>query len=172
MMRRAVALAPSDPALRSRMRGVSWSGDRSAASRSDTLLAARPMLLLMARGRMYGWSGNMAMAERDVAAATELKPTAESFAMLGDLYRWRGERVQAREAYDRARVLNPGDAQAGAGLAELDLFQLHDAEAFFERDRIRSVRLLPRRQRRLRSLFRRAECGFGLGSRGCCVRRR
>ena len=137
MMRRAVRLAPSDAALRQSYAEVlSWSGDRSAAiAQYDTLLAAHADAdLLMARGRMYGWSGNMAMAERDVAASTELKPTAESFAMLGDLYRWRGERVQAREAYDRARVLNPGDAQAGAGLAELDLFELHDAEAFFERD--------------------------------------
>ena len=83
---------------------------------------------------LYGWSGNLPMAERDVAASAELKPTAESFAMLGDLYRWRGERVQAREAYVRARLLNPGDAQATAGLANLDLLDAQDAEAFFERD--------------------------------------
>jgi hypothetical protein len=54
--------------------------------------------------------------------------------MLGDLYRWRGARVQAREAYVRARLLTPGDAQATAGLANLDLLDLQDAEAFFERD--------------------------------------
>ena len=137
ILRRAVALAPSDPALRQTYAEVlSWSGDRAAAiAQYDTLLAAHADAdLLMARGRMYGWSGNLPMAERDVGASTELKPTAESFAMLGDLYRWRGERVQAREAYVRARLLNPGDAQATAGLANLDLLDAQDAEAFFERD--------------------------------------
>jgi len=137
ILRRAVALAPSDPALRQTYAEVlSWSGDRAAAiAQYDTLLAAHADAdLLMARGRMYGWSGNLPMAERDVGASAELKPTAESFAMLGDLYRWRGERVQAREAYVRARLLNPGDAQATAGLANLDLLDAQDAEAFFERD--------------------------------------
>jgi tetratricopeptide (TPR) repeat protein len=137
LMRRAVAIAPNDPALRQSYAEVlSWSGDRAAAiAQYDTLLAEHPDAdLLMARGRMYGWSGNLAMAEKDVAAATALKPSAENFAMLGDLYRWRGDRVQAREAYVRARLFTPGDAQATAGLAVLDLADLHDAELFFERD--------------------------------------
>ena len=99
MMRRAVALAPNDPALRQSYAEVlSWSGDRSAAiAQYDTLLAAHPDAdLLMARGRMYGWSGNLAMAERDVGASAELKPTAETFAMLGDLSLARRTRASTR----------------------------------------------------------------------------
>ena len=137
MMRRAVALAPNDPALRQSYAEVlSWSGDRSGAiAQYDTLIDAHADAdLLMARGRLHGWSGNLGLAERDVAASTALKPSAESFAMLGDLYRWRGARLQAREAYVRARLLTPGDAQATAGLAKLDLLDVQDADAFFERD--------------------------------------
>jgi tetratricopeptide (TPR) repeat protein len=137
MYARAVALAPSDrPQRQSYAEVLSWSGDRPAAiAQYDTLLAEHADAdLLMARGRMYGWSGNLPMAERDVAASAALKPSAENFAMLGDLYRWRGERVQSRAAYTRARVLNPGDAQATAGLAALDLADLREAEAFFDND--------------------------------------
>ena len=137
VLRRAMALSPSDASMRkSYADALAWSGDRSAAiAQYDTLPAVRadPDLLL-ARGRLYAWSGNNALASRDVAASASLRPTAVAFATLGDLYRWRGDRVQAREAYDRARILNPGDAQATAGLASIDLAEQHEAESFFDRD--------------------------------------
>jgi tetratricopeptide (TPR) repeat protein len=137
LLRRALSLAPNDPAARqSYADALSWSGDRAAAiAQYDTLLAAHPDAdLLMVRGRLYAWSGNNALAARDVAASAALHPTAVAFATLGDLYRWRGDRVQARESYTRARVLNPGDAQATAGLASIDLAEQREAESFFDRD--------------------------------------
>jgi len=40
--------------------------------------------------------------------------------MLGDLYRWQGEREQAWKAYSEASALRPGDPGAEGGFAELE----------------------------------------------------
>jgi tetratricopeptide (TPR) repeat protein len=123
LLHHAVGLAPHDSALRqSYAEALAWSGDRaSAVAQYDTLLAASPgdPDLLIARGRLYAFSGDNVAAERDLSAAIAKRPTPEAWVMLGDLYRWQGDRQQARNAYSEASALRPGDAGAEGGFAEL-----------------------------------------------------
>ena len=123
LLRQAVVLAPNDTSLRqSYAEALAWSGDRAAAvAQYDTLLAAsgpNPDLLL-ARGRLYAFSGDNVAAERDLSAALAQRPSPEGWVMLGDLYRWQGDRQQAWQAYSEASSLRPGDPGAEGGFAEL-----------------------------------------------------
>ena len=123
LLRHAVALAPNDTSLRqSYAEALAWSGDRaSAVAQYDTLLSATGSNpdLLIARGRLYAMSGDNAAAERDLSAAIAKRPTPEAWVMLGDMYRWEGDRQRARDAYFEASALRPGDAGAEGGFAEL-----------------------------------------------------
>lgn len=123
LLRHAVALAPDDAKLRqSYAEALAWSGDRaSAVAQYDTLLIANGSDpdLLIARGRLYAFSGDNAAAERDLSAAIGQRPTPEAWVMLGDLYRWQGDRRRAFSAYSEASALRPGDAGAEGGFAEL-----------------------------------------------------
>ena len=123
LLRHAVALEPNDANLRqSYAEALAWSGDRaSAVAQYDTLLAAAGSDpdLLIARGRLYAFSGDNAAAERDLSAAIAKRPTPEAWVMLGDLYRWEGDKQHAWNAYSEASALRPGDAGAEGGFAEL-----------------------------------------------------
>jgi len=74
---------------------------------------------LIARARLYAVSGDNAAAERDLSEAIAKRPTPEAWVMLGDLYRWEGDRSRAWSAYSEASALRPGDAAAEGGFAEL-----------------------------------------------------
>jgi tetratricopeptide (TPR) repeat protein len=137
LLGRAVALSSHDASLRrSYAEALAWSGDKPGAiAQYDTLIAehADPDLLL-ARGRLYAWSGNSAFAQRDLAASDSMRPTADAWDMLGDLYRWRGEHDAARAAYARANMLRPGDRGAATGLAAITIAEHHEAYAVLRND--------------------------------------
>ncbi len=126
LLRGAVAAAPGDARVRADYAdALAWSGDRQGAiAQYDTLLTAKPDAdFLIARGRLYALSGNNAVAQRDLSSANALRESAGTWVMIGDLYRWRGDRVRAREAYAHAAALHPGEVGAVAGveaLAEAD----------------------------------------------------
>ena len=123
LLRHALTLAPDDRGLRqSYAEALAWSGDRAAAvAQYDTLLNASSddPDLLMARGRLYAFSGDNVAAEHDLSAAIAKRPTPEAWVMLGDLYRWQGDRQRAANAYSEASALRPGDPGAEGGFAEL-----------------------------------------------------
>lgn len=137
LLSRAHAMAPGDTALRhAYAEALAWCGDRGAAiAQYDTLLmnGARSDLLI-ARGRLHEWNGEGAQAERDLAAAAWLQPSPSSWAALGDLYRWTGDRPHAREAYSRALDLHAGDSAAVAGLQAIALAEHREAYALLSHD--------------------------------------
>lgn len=137
LLGRAVAMLPRDYALRrSYAEALSWSGDRGGAiAQYDTLIATGATAdLLIARGRLHEWNGNGALAERDLAAAAWLRPSAQSWSALGDLYRWVGDRPHAREAYGRALDLHADDSAAVAGLKDIALAEHREAYAVLSHD--------------------------------------
>ncbi len=138
LLRHAVTLAPNDTSLRqSYAEALAWSGDRaSAVAQYDTLLstAGSNPDLLIARGRLYAMSGDNAAAERDLSAAIATRPTPEAWVMLGDMYRWEGDRQRARDAYSEASALRPGDAGAEGGFAELAAAERRQQTAIIGQD--------------------------------------
>lgn len=137
LLGRAVALSPSDPALRQQYaEALAWSGDRKAATKQyDILLKTNPTPeLLIARGQLHELLGDGDAAERDLTQATAMRPSPEAWVMLGDLYRWRGNPERARDAYARADMIHPGDAGAAAGIEQLELAQRRQAAARLDRD--------------------------------------
>lgn len=137
LLGRAVAMLPRDYSIRrSYAEALAWSGDRGGAiAQYDTLIATGATAdLLIARGRLHEWSGNGALAERDLAAAAWLEPSAHSWSALGDLYRWVGDRPHAREAYGRALDLHADDSAAVAGLKDIALAERREAYAVLSHD--------------------------------------
>lgn len=137
LLGRAHGMLPRDARLRrSYAEALSWSGDRGAAiAQYDTLLMDGATAdLLIARGRLHEWNGNGVLAERDLAAAAWLQPSATSWSALGDLYRWTGDRAHAREAYTRALDLRAGDSSAVAGMNALAVAERRDAYAALSHD--------------------------------------
>ena len=120
LLARAMTMSPDDAALRERYaQALAWSGDRPAAIAQYSLLLAGGDLarLRLARGQLRLIDGNETGAIADFRRASELEPTYDAFAALGDLYRWRGDLPRAREAYDAALRLRAGDDRVLAGLA-------------------------------------------------------
>ncbi len=116
----AVALAPSDTALRhDYAKALAWSGDRPGAIREYSVLLERSADpdLLVSRGQLYLWGGDDRRAETDLRAAAERRPAYQTDMLLGDLYRWRGDAPRAAAAYEEALRLEPGDRTAVADLA-------------------------------------------------------
>jgi tetratricopeptide (TPR) repeat protein len=137
LLGRAVALAPHDAAARgSYADALAWAGDRqSAIAQYDTLLMAGPnAALLVARARLYAWTGNSAAAERDLVAANAVHEDATTWVMLGDLYRWRNDRVEAREAYARANILHPGEAGVILGYEAIAEAERREVAAILSRE--------------------------------------
>ena len=120
LLARAIALAPDDGALRERYaQALAWSGNRRAATAEYSRLLADgdDARLRLARGQLRLIDGDESGAVADFRRASELDPSYDAFATLGDLYRWRGDLRRAREAYDAALRLRSGDDRVLAGLA-------------------------------------------------------
>ncbi|HEX2778142.1 MAG TPA: tetratricopeptide repeat protein, partial [Gemmatimonadaceae bacterium] len=56
----------------------------------------------------------------DLIASARMSPRVETYTLLGDMLRWRGEWRRARTAYRQALALSPNDATVLASLATLD----------------------------------------------------
>ena len=122
LLGRAVLRTPADTSYRRRWaEALAWSGDRRAAiAQYGQLLAQHERAeLLLARGRLHAWSGELGPAARDLARSAELAPSADALSLLGDVERWRGRYAAARKAYDRALTLRPGDPAVLASLDDL-----------------------------------------------------
>jgi len=124
LLGRAVNLAGFDAALRREYAdALDWSGDRRGAIAQYTdLLRHSPhdSELLLGRGRLEVWAGQYDAGERDLRASLARRPSATAYALLGDVYRWRGDVRRSRESYAAALALAPGDTTARSGLAALE----------------------------------------------------
>lgn len=70
---------------------------------------------------LYMWTGQEMEARRVLEALVrDHAERADSWGLLGDVYRYADERGKARKAYERAVDLQPGEAHAAVGLPELD----------------------------------------------------
>jgi hypothetical protein len=71
--------------------------------------------------RLLVWNGYLAEAEAETEALVAARPEdAEAWALLGDLRRWRGDRVGAAQAYQQSLDLAPEEVTAVGGLAALN----------------------------------------------------
>jgi tetratricopeptide (TPR) repeat protein len=85
-----------------------------------TLLDAHPTADLLRETADVRLSlGDVAAAETDLRRSIAISPTPEALLLLGDLRRWQGSFVEAREAYERARSLRPADRALTAAFAQL-----------------------------------------------------
>jgi len=137
LFRRAVAIAPRDTSVRASLAGtLAWAGDRQAAiAQYDTLLMDGPDAdRLVARARVYAWSGNNEAAERDLVAANAVHEDPATWVMLGDLYRWRNDRPRARDAYAHANTLQPGHPGALLGYQAIAEAERHEVAAILARE--------------------------------------
>ena len=128
LYRRAIARAPSDTALRHDYARTLWSaGDRRGSlAQYDTLLVRFPSpSWLVERAKLRVAMRDHDGAERDLAAAIAMHPTAEAHFVRGELRRWNGELGAARAEYDRALALAGADSLGRA---------LRDAIAMIERE--------------------------------------
>ena len=123
LLAEALALAPGDTALGAQYaRALAWAGDtRGAVQQWSRLIAANPgsAEYHLERGRLYAWASNFRGAEQDLRRSAELSPSYAAHALLGDVYRWKGDFKRSKAAYDRALALRPGDPSVLASLAEI-----------------------------------------------------
>ena len=128
LYRRAIARSPSDTALRHDYARTLWSaGDRRASlAEYDTLLLRFPSpAWLVERAKLRVAMRDHDGAERDLAAAIAMRPTAEAYFVRGELRRWNGELGAARAEYERALALAGSDSVGRS---------LRDAIALIERE--------------------------------------
>lgn len=129
LYRRAIARVPSDTALRHDYARALWAaGNRHASlTQYDTLLLRFPSpTWLVERAKLRVAMRDHDGADRDLAAAIAMRPTAEAHFVRGELRRWRGELGAARAEYERALQLAGDDA---AGREIRDLITLIEREA-------------------------------------------
>jgi Flp pilus assembly protein TadD len=69
--------------------------------------------------RLLAWSGRFGEAEHEALLIVSARPDAAAWSILGDLYRWGGDRAAARRAYQRALEIDPEESSAAEGLASL-----------------------------------------------------
>jgi tetratricopeptide (TPR) repeat protein len=113
LYRRAIAQTPSDTALRHDYARVLWlSGDRPASlAQYDTLLLRCPTpMWLVERAKLRVAMRDHDGADRDLASAVAMYPTAEAHFVRGELRRWNGQLGAARLEYDRALSLASNDS--------------------------------------------------------------
>ena len=113
LYRRAIARAPSDTALRHDYARALWSADdrRGSLAQYDTLLLGFPSpAWLVERARLRVAMRDHDGAERDLASAIAMRPTAEAYFVRGELRRWNGELGAARTEYERALQLAESDS--------------------------------------------------------------
>jgi tetratricopeptide (TPR) repeat protein len=119
---RAVARAPSDFELRrSYARALVANRQYAAAvEQYDRLAGSQPDAGLIAeRGEVHLRRGDVTAAEQDLLASIERRPTRDTYMVLGDMYRARGQFKRARDAYEKALALRPEDRLTAARLAQL-----------------------------------------------------
>ena len=107
-VRGVVARAPADTGFRGALVDALLADRQYAAAlaQSDTILSlARTPATLAAHARVNIARGDLGAAERDLNESIAMRPTAESYLLLGDTYRWRGEFGRARTEYQRASAL-------------------------------------------------------------------
>jgi thioredoxin-like negative regulator of GroEL len=129
LYRRAITRAPSDTALRHDYARTLWiSGDRAASlAQYDTLLLRFPSpAWLVERAKLRIAMRDHDGAERDLASAIAMRPTADAYFARGELRRWKGELGAARAEYERALQLAGSDS---AGRTIRDLIALIEREA-------------------------------------------
>jgi tetratricopeptide (TPR) repeat protein len=124
-LRAALALAPSDTALRHAVAFMLVDARRydEARAQYDTLILQSPSGgLLLDRARLRLSSGDRIGAEADLWASVKLQPSATGYLLLGDLYRERGDYHGARSMYVAARAGAPANVRTAisAALAQLD----------------------------------------------------
>ncbi len=113
LYRRAIARAPSDTALRHDYARTLWSANdrRASLAQYDTLLLRFPSpAWLVERARLRVAMRDHDGAERDLASAIAMRPTAEAYFVRGELRRWNGELGAARGEYERALQLAESDS--------------------------------------------------------------
>ncbi len=116
-----VARAPADTGFRAALVDVLLADRQYAAAlaEADTIVGlTRSPATLTARARVNIASGDLGAAERDLNESIALRPSAESYLLLGDTYRWRGEFGRARGAYQSAGALKR-DRAVTAAFAQL-----------------------------------------------------
>jgi len=119
---RALALAPGDITLREHYaQSLAWSGDRRGAISEYTRLiaVADDAERRLGRGQLYLYLKEESAALADLERSSQMRPTYDALAAVGDLYRWRGDYRRSRTAYNRALELRGGDSRILAALTLL-----------------------------------------------------
>lgn len=113
LYRRAIGRAPVDTALRRDYARALWlAGERRASlAQYDTLLLRFPSpTWLVERAKLRVAMRDHDGAERDLASAIAMCPTAEAHFVRGELRRWNGQLGAARAEYERALQLAGTDS--------------------------------------------------------------
>ena len=113
LYRRAIGRAPVDTALRHDYARALWlAGERRASlAQYDTLLMRFPSpAWLVERAKLRVAMRDHDGAERDLASAIAMCPTAEAHFVRGELRRWNGQLGAARTEYERALQLAEADS--------------------------------------------------------------
>lgn len=91
-----------------------------ALAQYDTLVSWRPSPAhFLERAYVHVDRRDYAAAQRDVGASMQLGPSAAALVLAGDMYRWRGDYLGARAAYQQARRLPPNGVDMDASFARL-----------------------------------------------------
>jgi len=70
--------------------------------------------------QLHVWTTREEMAIAELQSLLSLDPDrAEAWALLGDLYRWEGDRIRAWDAYNQALALSPDNEDALTGIREI-----------------------------------------------------
>ena len=124
-LRAALALSPTDTGLRHTIASMLADARRyeDARAQYDTLVLQTPSAgLLLERARLRLAIGDRTGAESDLWASQKLQPLADTYLLLGDLFRERGDYRGARSMYTAARQGATGDVRRSiaSALAQLD----------------------------------------------------
>lgn len=70
--------------------------------------------------QLHAWTGHGDLAKVELLSLLSFDANrTAAWALLGDLYRWEGDRLRARDAYLRTLALSPGNEDAIFGLSEI-----------------------------------------------------
>jgi len=109
---------PDDATTRRQLaRTLSWAGRNGRAlAEYDRLVAATPAdtELRIEQARVLAWDGQLTESAHAIAGVRGSAPAAAE-RMLGDIYRWGGNRAAAARHYRAATLLGDGDENARAG---------------------------------------------------------
>lgn len=70
--------------------------------------------------QLHVWTRHEELARAELLSLLNLDPErADAWALLGDVYRWQGDRLAAQDAYHRALILSADNEEARFGLREI-----------------------------------------------------